>query len=146
MTTGGEIVKIVTYEQFPECAKEIRQAVFEKEQGFVDEFDETDAAAIHIVLFDDGGAPVATCRVFWDEGRGSYVLGRLAVVKAHRGKQLGSMVVREAERYVQRMGKSQLALHAQCTAAVFYEKLGYAVVGEVEPEQGCPHIWMRKFF
>lgn len=138
------IVKIITYEQFPDCAKEIREAVFVKEQGFRDEFDETDASAVHIVMFDDAGVPVGTCRVFWDAGRASYILGRLAVLKEHRGELLGSAIVREAERYVQKTGQTQLALHAQCTASAFYEKLGYAAFGEVEPEQGCPHVWMKK--
>lgn len=137
-------MKIITYEKFPDCAKEIREAVFVKEQGFRDEFDETDASAVHIVMFDDAGVPVGTCRVFWDVGRASYILGRLAVLKERRGEQLGSAIVREAERYVQKTGQAQLALHAQCTASVFYEKLGYAAFGEVEPEQGCPHVWMKK--
>lgn len=137
-------MKIITYEQFPDCAKEIREAVFVKEQGFRDEFDETDASAVHLVMFDDAGTPVGTCRVFWDAERASYILGRLAVLKAHRGEQLGSAIVREAERYVQKMGQAQLALHAQCTASGFYEKLGYAAFGEVAPEQGCPHVWMKK--
>ncbi len=137
-------MKIIAYEQFPECAKEIREAVFVKEQGFRDEFDETDASAVHIVIFDDAGVPVGTCRVFWDAGRASYILGRLAVLKEHRGEQLGSAIVREAERYVQKTGQTQLALHAQCTASAFYEKLGYAAFGKIEPEQGCPHVWMKK--
>lgn len=141
---GGLVVKIVTYEQFPECAKEIREAVFVKEQGFIDEFDETDAVAVHIVLFDDAGLPAGTCRVFWDEERGSYILGRLAVVKEHRGEQLGSAIVQEAERYVQKMKGAELALHAQCTASAFYQKLGYVEFGEIEAEQGCPHVWMKK--
>lgn len=137
-------MKIETYEWFPDCAMQIREAVFVKEQGFRDEFDETDAEAVHIVLFDDAGAPAATCRVFWDDESGSYMLGRLAVEKDHRGKRLGSAVVQEAERYVQKMGKAELLLHAQCTAADFYKKLGYAAFGNVEEEQGCPHIWMKK--
>lgn len=137
-------MKIVTYNSFPDCAKKIREAVFVKEQGFRDEFDETDAAAVHIVLFDDMGAPAATCRVFWDGERASYILGRLAVVKEHRGERFGSAIVQEAERYVHGKRKAQLSLHAQCTAADFYKKLGYTAFGEVETEQGCPHIWMKK--
>ncbi len=141
---GGFIVKIIAYEQFPECAKEIREAVFVKEQGFRDEFDETDASAVHIVVFDNAGVPVGTCRVFWNEERASYILGRLAVLKEHRGERLGSLIVREAEQYVQKTGQAQLALHAQCTASAFYEKLGYTAFGEIEEEQGCPHVWMKK--
>jgi hypothetical protein len=26
----------------------------------------------------------------------------------------------------------------------FYEKCGDTAFGEIEPEEGCPHIWMTK--
>ena len=51
------------YDTLPEEAAMIRRAVFMDEQGFVQEFDETDHLARHIVLF-DGETPVAVCRFF----------------------------------------------------------------------------------
>ena len=40
------------------------EAVFIKEQGFKDEFDEIDDFAKHVLLF-DGDIPVGTCRFFF---------------------------------------------------------------------------------
>lgn len=56
-------MKFKTYEYLAEDAKMIRQRVFMQEQGFVDEFDDTDLQATQIVLY-DAGKPIATCRIF----------------------------------------------------------------------------------
>jgi len=136
-------VQIKLYKKFPEEARVIRQRVFVEEQGFTDEFDETDSIALHLVAF-DGGCPAGTCRIFWDEQMGMYVLGRLAVLEEYRGQGVGAQLVYAAERQTDRLGGRELYLHAQCAAADFYKKQGYRTMGEVEPEQGCPHIWMLK--
>ena len=137
-------MKMSVYENIPNEARSIREAVFIDEQGFQSEFDEIDKEAIHIVLYDEDDVPVATCRVFWNEEMNAYTLGRLAVIKKCRGKNIGSAVVKEAERYVQKMGGKDIVLHSQCKAADFYRKLGFIEFGDIEDEQGCPHIWMKK--
>ena len=136
-------MKISVYEHFPHYAKEIRTAVFVDEQGFQEEFDTIDDTAAHIVIFDDE-VPIATCRVFWDATMDSYILGRLAVIKKYRGRNIGSVIMGEAEKHVQKMGGKGIILHAQCRAANFYKKLGYTEFGNIEDDQGCPHIWMKK--
>lgn len=138
-------LKVTAYENFPRQAMDIRTEVFIEEQGFHDEFDETDETAVHFVMY-DGEIPVATCRVFWSDEKNSFCLGRLAVIRAYRGKQLGARMVEEAGAFVKKRGGKGLILHAQCAAKAFYEKCGYEEFGEVEEEQGCPHIWMRKVF
>lgn len=137
-------MKVSIYDCFPSCAKKIREAVFVDEQGFQNEFDEIDNVAVHIVLFGEGEEPMATCRVFWNTAMNAYTLGRLAVIKKYRGKNLGSFMVKEAERYVQNQGGKDIVLHAQCRAADFYRKLGFIEFGTIEDEEGCPHIWMKK--
>lgn len=137
-------METAVYEGIPDCAREIRQTVFVEEQGFLDEFDETDAVAVHIVLFDKDQLPIATCRVFWEERMNAYILGRLAVRKEYRGQNIGSTLVREAEQYVKAQGGSCIALHAQCRASEFYGKLGFQAFGAADDEQGCPHVWMKK--
>lgn len=128
----------------PEEAHNIRIKVFIEEQGFENEFDEIDAEAVHILMKTDDGMPVATCRVFWSEEMNSYVLGRLAVLKEYRGNGIGSQVVKAALDFVKDSGGKCLMLHSQCRAAVFYEKFGFVSFGEVELDEGCPHIWMKK--
>ena len=139
-------MKVSVFEHFPSEAKGIREAVFIDEQGFQSDFDEIDDVALHIVLFDEYDVPVATCRVFWNAGMNAYTLGRLAVIKKCRGKNIGSATVKEAERYVQKMGGKDIVLHAQCSVTDFYRKLGFVEFGDIEDEQGCPHIWMKKMF
>lgn len=137
--------KILIYEKkLPDEAKIIRHIVFEAEQGLIDEFDETDDIATHLMMYDDGEKPIATCRVFPDDERNTYILGRLAVIKEYRNKNLGSDIMFEAEKYVFGVGGKSIELHAQYQAAGFYEKLGYIKFGEIDDEQGCPHVWMRK--
>lgn len=139
-------MKTLVYQDFPACAKEIRKKVFIEEQGFQSEFDEIDGRAVHLVAFSDVGTPVATCRVFRNPAVDSYTLGRLAVLKAYRHQDIGSCLVKEAEKYVRSAGGKDMTLHSQCQAAPFYRKLGFTEYGQVEDEQGCPHIWMRKAF
>ncbi len=124
-------------------ARMIRQEVFVEEQGFVREFDETDAAACHVVLLEDG-VPAATGRTFPSGETGVYTIGRVAVRKPWRGSGLGRRVIEELEACAQDAGARELVLSAQCQARGFYEKLGYAACGEIYLDEGCPHIAMYK--
>ena len=137
-------MKIELFNSLPPEAIAIRQKVFVEEQGFKYEFDDIDDTATHLVLFDDEEAPIATCRVFLSNERSCYILGRLAVLKEHRGKNIGRIIVKEAEKHVQRMGGKEIQLHAQYRITAFYERLGFIPFGEIEDEEDCPHIWMRK--
>ncbi len=136
-------IRIETYRFIPEDAMKVRVLVFVEEQGFVDEFDEIDAVATHFVAYDED-RPVGTCRLFWDETKKRYTIGRLAVVKECRGRNLGKRLLSFAEAETKNLGGEALYLHAQCRAEGFYQKAGYTSFGPVEPEEGCPHIWMVK--
>lgn len=128
----------------PDEAIEVRTEVFVHEQGFRDEFDDIDEIAMHFVAFDEADRPIGTCRVFVGDDAQVYLLGRLAVVKEYRSKGLGSQIVEAAEDYVRSVGGKEIRLHAQCRVSGFYEKIGYTSYGEIEEEEGCPHIWMKK--
>ncbi|MCH5321037.1 MAG: GNAT family N-acetyltransferase [Eubacterium sp.] len=121
----------------------IRQKVFVEEQGFRDEFDEIDKIATHLVAYDNS-KPIAVCRFFWSDERGAYLIGRLAVIKEYRGKQLGADILKKAEELVKAKGGKAIELHSQEQATGFYEKQGYTVCSEMEYEEHCPHYWMRK--
>ncbi len=136
-------ITICKYHAVPAEAMEIRQTVFVEEQGFCDEFDDTDGVATHFVLF-LREIPVATCRVFRGTGDKDYLLGRLAVVKEYRGYGFGMRMLAEAECFVRSVGGNSLWLHSQSQAAPFYQKAGFVAHGQPDEEQGCPHIWMKK--
>ena len=135
--------EIKKYATLPKCALDIRITVFVKEQGFVDDEDETDKVALHLVLLEDG-TPIATCRVFVREDDGEYLLGRFAVLKEYRGRGVGRELLCFAEDSVRELGGTRLTLHSQYDAREFYEKCGYSQEGDIEYEQGCPHVWMYK--
>lgn len=135
---------IKIFETLSDDAKEIRQAVFMGEQGFENEFDEIDERSTHIVMYNQENEPIATCRVFIGEDEDTYILGRLAVKKQYRGQNIGTKMVAEAEKVVKRKGGNSLCLHAQCRVKSFYEKSGFDAYGQVDEDEGCPHIWMKK--
>lgn len=136
-------MEIKKYNGLCEDAMYIRKTVFMDEQGFCDEFDETDKKAVHLVAYDNG-KPVSTCRFFWSTERNTYLLGRLAVVKEYRKNHLGCAMMKKTEELVKESGGTSIELHAQEQAIRFYEKQGYSVCSEMEYEEHCPHYWMRK--
>lgn len=123
--------------------KMIREKVFIQEQGFENEFDETDIIAQHIVLYNEE-MPIATCRIFKGDDDREYILGRLAVIREYRGKGLGSAMLKEAENLVIQNGGNTLTLHAQYRVKEFYANLDYSEFGDVDYDEDCPHIWMKK--
>lgn len=124
----------------PPEAAQLRQSIFVDEQGFVDEFDEYDEKSVHIVMF-DGDEPVATLR-FYDEGGGSYHIGRVAVKRDRRGEGLGRLLIDEAVRSVREIGGRRLTVGAQEDKAGFYARCGFKQCGERYFEQDYPHVSM----
>ncbi len=136
-------MKIKIYDFLPREAMKIREKVFVEEQGFLEEFDEIDSYAAHLVLFDQD-EPIAACRFFQEKEKQDYIVGRIAVIKEYRGQKIGAKVLRAAEEEIRRRKGSILRLHAQLRAKEFYEKQGYLSYGEIGYEEYCPHIWMKK--
>lgn len=124
-------------------AKDIREEVFMKEQGFHQEFDEVDETAWHLVLYEKGEA-VGCCRLFPSDEPDVFILGRLAVRKSCRGRHYGERIVQEAERWLRGRHVKKLALSAQVRVQPFYEMLGYTASGDVYLDEYCPHIHMEK--
>lgn len=131
------------YDSIPDDARSIREAVFVEEQGFHDEFDDTDRSSLHILAY-DGDNPAGVCRVFPADQEGTWTLGRLAVLKPYRGRHLGAGLVSKAEETAQGHGAARLTLHAQERVAGFYRSLGYGETDVHDLDEGCPHVWMRK--
>lgn len=126
-----------------EGAVSIRREVFMKEQGFVGEFDDIDAVAYHVVVY-DRGKPVATGRTYFDEEAGVYKIGRVAVKAEYRRHHVGSVVIRELEQKIRTLGGDSAMLSAQIQAQGFYEKLGYRIRGAKYYDEHCPHVNMVK--
>ena len=136
-------MQIKCYDTLPPEAVAIRKTVFVEEQGFKDEFDKTDDHAMHLVAYHND-TPIATCRFFKKTGTHTYVIGRIAVIKKYRGQNIGSSLLAAVEKSVAESKGTDIMLHAQLAARSFYEKHGYLPCGEIDSEEGCPHIWMCK--
>jgi predicted GNAT family N-acyltransferase len=135
------IIKEFNY--LPEEARKIRSEVFVKEQGFVEEFDEIDGIAKNIVLYEKE-QPISTCRIYFNSEKQSFVIGRIAVIKELRRKNIGSKMINVAEETIKRDGGKSVMLSAQVRVAEFYEKQGYKKQGKTYLDEDCPHIWMKK--
>ena len=137
-------LNIKVYDTLPEEAKMIRTTVFVDEQHFVDEFDESDDKAIHIVMF-DGKLAIGTSRVIYSEEHKSLCIGRFAIIKEYRGKHLGEKLLKVTEQEIlKRFGEVEVGISSQEQAIGFYEKQGYKCHGEKYLDQYCPHEWMTK--
>lgn len=137
------MLRLETTHFLPQEAHDLRREVFIDEQGFQEEFDQTDLTAWHLTLY-DGDVPAACCRIFLDGPEGTWHVGRVAVRRSFRGKGLGAEIMAGAEDAARSMGARVMALSAQVQAAGFYEKLGYRQSGEPYLDEHCPHIHMEK--
>ncbi len=124
-------------------AAEIRKKVFIEEQGFVNEFDEIDEKAYHLVIYVDK-IPAATGRIYYKESPDVQIIGRLAVIKELRGKALGKLLINELEKLAVKNNAEIVELSAQERVKDFYLKSGYNQVSGVYFDELCPHILMQK--
>ncbi len=124
-------------------AAQVRQAVFIQEQGIdpAMELDAADAQAVHVLLKNRLGMPVATGRLL-AHAPGVARVGRMAVDRGLRGAGLGLQALRALEDVARARGDQQVLLHAQVHARGFYEGAGYQAQGEPWQEAGIAHIAM----
>lgn len=117
----------------------IRRAVFIEEQGVSEgiEMDGLEDEAIHVLLLQDG-QPAGCARIMMNGQAGK--IGRVAVLREHRRKGLGTAIMEECVRVLRATpGVTQARLGAQTYVIPFYEALGYKVDGPEYVEAGIPH-------
>jgi predicted GNAT family N-acyltransferase len=133
-------IELLPWEQAHAHASPIRFTVFVEEQGVPREIelDEHDPVCLHAVVFEDGDA-VATGRLLPDGH-----IGRMAVLKAWRGRGIGAAVLNELIKAALKRGHREVALSAQVHAVPFYRAHGFVPVGEEYLEAGIPHQAMKR--
>ena len=108
----------------------VRDEVFTKEQGFtIPDADAFDAISDHMIVYIDG-KPAATGRVYRDE-HGAFHIGRIAVLKQYRGRQLGRLLMDRLEAAACEQGAEKIVLGAQLYAVPFYEKCGFTITHKI---------------
>jgi predicted GNAT family N-acyltransferase len=126
-----------------QAALVVRFAVFVDEQGVPRELehDAADATAAHVIAKLDG-AVIGTGRLV--EIDGAAVLGRIAVMPAHRRQGIASLLIAALEGEARQRGYRDATLHAQTYVQELYVKSGYAVFGVPFVEAGIDHVSMIK--
>ena len=142
---GESVVDLKTgsWDELKEGAAALRTEVFVEEQEIPQEleWDEHDAKALHALVLNKLGQPVATGRLLQPQPKLAQI-GRMAVSKALRGGNLGRMVIEALVDAARQRGDHQVILHAQCSAEGFYRRLGFKAHGEVFQDAGIDHIEM----
>jgi len=69
---------------------------------------------------------------------------QVAVFPEHQKKGIGQLLVVASEGYAKEEGFKEIVLNARVPAVPFYEKLGYAVDGDMFEEVGIDHYTMKK--
>ena len=117
----------------------IRETVFIHEQQVPVELegDGLDADCLHVLAADAAGNPIGTARLLPDGH-----IGRMAVLKAWRGRGVGSALLQLLLAEATKLKLERVVLNAQTYAAGFYAKFGFQAVGEEFRDAGIPHVKM----
>jgi YbgC/YbaW family acyl-CoA thioester hydrolase len=128
-----------------EEASALRRAVFVEEQKVpLDlEWDGADDGAVHAVARNRLGHAVATGRLL-AAASGVGRIGRMAVADGIRGSGVGRAVLDALLAASRARGDREAVLHAQCSAATFYERAGFEARGPVFEEAGIAHVEMAR--
>ena len=137
-------LQVGSWSALGQAASAIRATVFIEEQGIAreDEWDAADADALHAVVHNHLGQPVATGRLL-PAVDGTAKLGRMAVHRVLRGTGVGRQVLEALLLASHQRGDRGVRLSAQRSAEGFYRRLGFVPVGEPYEEVGIPHLAME---
>lgn len=121
----------------------LRTAVFVQEQGIDAHivWDDADATAVHAVVRNKLGRPIAAGRLIQQAphvGR----IGRMAVDRGLRGSRFGREVLMGLVHAARERGDTEVMLHAQLSAEGFYTRQGFVARGPVFEEAGIQHVEM----
>jgi predicted GNAT family N-acyltransferase len=121
--------------------EQVRCEVFIKEQNVPRsmEFDGLDAAALHWLALTADGEPVGTLRLL-----PSGQIGRMSVLRSHRGQGIGSRLLRHAIAAAEAHGWKEVWLNAQHARRGFYAAHGFIVISDPYQEVGIPHQRMLR--
>ena len=130
-------IQITTTRDIATC-RQLRRVVFIEEQGVpeADEIDDKDDTALHLLATEDG-TPVGSARLLLQGTTGK--IGRVCVLKSHRGTGLGAALIRAALAELRAQGMATAKLGSQTHAIGFYERLGFTATGPEYMDAGIPH-------
>ena len=136
MTAPSFAVRPVNWHASRNKLHAVRRAVFIEEQKVPEdlEWDEADEHAYHVLATSDDGNPIGTGRL-----KQGCQIGRMAVLKAWRGRGVGAAILQALIALAQKEGCAQVQLNAQTHALAFYGRYGFTATGEEFAEAGIAH-------
>jgi predicted GNAT family N-acyltransferase len=137
--SGGFQVRPADWQRDARALQHIRRTIFVVEQQVSEslEWDDADAESIHALAEDAGGQAIGCARLLPDGH-----IGRVAVLASHRGRGVGDALMRYMIVLAASLGHRRVIVNAQTHALRFYERLGFAAVGEEYDDAGIPHRTM----
>ena len=122
-------------------AREIRDTVFVEEQNvpLEAEFDAFEGESTHYLLELEGKA-IGTAR--WRIKDDSIKLERFGIYKSYRNQGLGEVLLKRILEDIINLEKP-IFLHSQLKAIPFYQRAGFAIVGEQFTECDIEHFRME---
>ncbi|MFG6428436.1 YbgC/FadM family acyl-CoA thioesterase [Roseateles sp. LYH14W] len=143
--TGQPVVDVAvgSWRELGDAAGAIRREVFIEEQGIPAdmEWDAADASCLHALARNRFGRPLATGRLL-EHVPGVAKIGRMAVLRAMRGTQIGRQVLDALMAEAKKQGYREVLLHAQLSAENFYLRAGFQRRGQPFEEAGIAHVEM----
>jgi YbgC/YbaW family acyl-CoA thioester hydrolase len=138
-------VQVGTWAELGAAARAIRTEVFIDEQKIPAdmEWDEADDGAVHAVAFNRLGRGLATGRML-EHVPGVAKIGRMAVLASSRHGGVGRAVLDALLEAARARGEREAVLHAQLSAAPFYERAGFVRRGPEFDEAGIAHVEMLR--
>jgi predicted GNAT family N-acyltransferase len=129
-----------------EACRGVREEVFIVEQKvpIEDEWDDLDALSQHVLARDLAGQAIGTGRLAPAQPDSPPRIGRMAVVKHWRGRQVGAMILHALVERARALHYPALEMHAQSQAVPFYARFGFSVYGEEFSECEIAHRHMRR--
>ena len=89
------------------------------------EFESDTPDSEYILVMEDDGKPLSTCRIHAVPEEGYAKIERVATVSTARNRGAGRLAIEEAEKWILEKGIHKIIITSRDEAVGFYEKLGY---------------------
>ncbi|MEI8129142.1 MAG: GNAT family N-acetyltransferase [bacterium] len=138
-------IKIVDNIDDMDICYKLREKVFIEEQNVPRERerDEEDNLSVHFLIFDNNTS-IGTARIL--PKNGDAVIGRLCILKEHRGKNAGMILMKEIIEYCKKQSFEKILLGSQEHAIGFYSKLGFEVCSGRYIDANIAHYKMHLIY
>ena len=138
-------IKVGDWTALGQDAVKVRAAVFVQEQGRASatENGDVDSLALHAVVYNGLGQPVATGRLSGLEAAPG-TIERMAVHRTLRGSGVGRLLLQTLMDAARQRGHAEVALQVPCSAVGFYGRQGFVARRDGFDVDGIPHIDMAR--